>query len=88
MNNIRRQQPDLLVAHGDQYYEHKPTHLTAPSAEFDMLGKFYLWLWSFREITAHVPTICLVDDHDVYHPNLWGVGQGGAARRRVVRAAT
>ena len=25
-----------------------------------------------REITRNTPTICLVDDHDVYHPNLWG----------------
>ncbi len=72
VDNIRRQHPDLLVAHGDQYYEHKPTHPDRTRPELDMLGRYYLWLLSFREVTRSVPTICLVDDHDVYHPNLWG----------------
>jgi alkaline phosphatase D len=37
-----------------------------------MLYRWYLWLWAFRDLTRAVPTVVLVDDHDVYHPNLWG----------------
>ena len=72
VTNIQRQSPDLLVAFGDQYYEDKPTNTDRSQAVLDVLSRYYLWLWSFADITRSTPTICLVDDHDMYHPNLWG----------------
>jgi hypothetical protein len=38
-----------------------------------VLYRRYLWVWAFRDLTREVPTVVLVDDHDVYHPNLWGI---------------
>jgi alkaline phosphatase D len=76
--NLASQQPDLLVAMGDQYYEHRPTREdTSANRTLDMVYRWSLWLWSFRDLTRDRPTIVLVDDHDVYHPNLWG--HSGAA---------
>lgn len=70
--SLQRARPDLLVAFGDQYYENRPTTKDPSPALLDVLSRYYLWLWSFRDITRDTPTICLVDDHDVYHGNLWG----------------
>jgi alkaline phosphatase D len=72
VGNIQQQGPDLLVAFGDQYYEHKPTVVNQGAGILDVLSRYYLWLWSFEQITRNTPTICLVDDHDVYQTNLWG----------------
>lgn len=76
--NLAKQGVDLLVAHGDQYYENRPT-LPDRQANplLDTLGRFYLWMWAFRELTARLPCIVQVDDHDMYQGNLWG--HGGAA---------
>jgi alkaline phosphatase D len=68
----------LLAVLGDQLYENRPTLPTSSSAPtLDYLGKYYLWLWAFRDLTADRPTITLVDDHDVMQGNLWG--HSGAA---------
>jgi alkaline phosphatase D len=72
VDNVRRHSPDIVVAFGDQYYEGRPTRTDRSEAVLDMLSRYYLWLWSFAEITRTTPTICLVDDHDMYQPNLWG----------------
>jgi alkaline phosphatase D len=75
VQRLRRQQPQLLAAVGDQYYEHRPTTKEqGPEPTLDVLYRWYLWLWAFRDLARTVPTIVLVDDHDVYHPNLWGNG--------------
>jgi alkaline phosphatase D len=71
--NISKHRPDLYVAFGDQFYEDRPTvedHDSAPTLDF--LYRYYLWLWSFRELTRSRPTVVLVDDHDVFQGNLWG----------------
>ncbi|HET7474686.1 MAG TPA: alkaline phosphatase D family protein [Dermatophilaceae bacterium] len=82
VRNLGRQRPDLLVAFGDQYYENWPTRRNIGNgAELDVLSRYYLWLWSFGELTRNTPTVCLVDDHDVYHGNLWG-WSGKAAPNR------
>lgn len=74
---IMAQRPDLVVAHGDQYYENSPTVKgTSESLDLDVMGRYLLWVWAFRDLTRSVPTVVLVDDHDVYQPNLWG--EGGA----------
>lgn len=73
VENLGKQTPDLLVALGDQFYEHRPTEIpTGESPTLDFLYKYYLWLWSFRELTRDRPTIVMVDDHDVLQGNLWG----------------
>jgi len=69
---LRRADADMLVALGDQYYEDRPTSQDNAHAELDVLFRYFLWLLAFRELTATMPTICLVDDHDMYHPNIWG----------------
>jgi hypothetical protein len=61
IENLKIQNPDLLFFAGDQTYRH--TEHTAGWLEFGL---------QFREIMRDRPTICIPDDHDVGHPNLWG----------------
>jgi alkaline phosphatase D len=81
--NLTAQRPDLLVFAGDQFYENSPTRNEPddPAPELDYLYKWLLWVWSFRELTRDTPAILLVDDHDVYHGNLWGNGGRAAPER-------
>jgi alkaline phosphatase D len=73
--NLARQRLDMLVVLGDQFYEHRPTTQTKDDSPLlDSLYKFFHWMWSFRGITRDIPTIVLVDDHDLYQGNLWGHG--------------
>jgi len=75
-DNLVNLDPDLLYFSGDQLYENhggfgvirKP----ADPAILNYLRKFYMFGWSFREAMANAPTICLPDDHDVFHGNIWG----------------
>jgi hypothetical protein len=63
INNLKKQDPDLLFFSGDQVYDHT-TH-------------FESWLLfgrQFGEIIKDRPTICIPDDHDVGNSNLWGAG--------------
>jgi len=61
VRNLKLQDPDLLFFGGDQTYRH--TEHTAGWIEFGL---------QFREILRDRPTICIPDDHDVGHGNLWG----------------
>ncbi|MFM9000763.1 MAG: metallophosphoesterase family protein [Opitutia bacterium] len=61
LDNLRRQNPDLLFFAGDQTYRH--TEHTAGWIEFGL---------QFRDVMRDRPTVCIPDDHDVGHPNLWG----------------
>jgi len=61
LDNLKVQNPDLLFFAGDQTYRH--TEHTAGWIEFGL---------QFREIMRDRPTICIPDDHDVGHGNLWG----------------
>lgn len=61
IENLKRQDPDLLYFGGDQTYRH--TEHTAGWIEFGL---------QFREILRGRPTITIPDDHDVGHGNLWG----------------
>jgi alkaline phosphatase D len=73
--NAGRHAVDLLVFAGDQLYEGSPTRRdNSVTPTLDYLYKWSLWLWSFRELTRHTPAVLLVDDHDVYHGNVWGNG--------------
>ncbi|MGE0758476.1 MAG: hypothetical protein AB7F89_25835 [Pirellulaceae bacterium] len=61
--NLRAQDPDLLFFGGDQTYRH--TEHTAGWIEFGL---------QFRDVIRDRPTICIPDDHDVGHGNVWGEG--------------
>lgn len=72
VEHARSTKPHLLVFTGDQVYEdwsrRKPEHI----ARVDYHSRWQLWCWAFRDIVKDTPCICLPDDHDVFHPNLWG----------------
>jgi hypothetical protein len=74
--NLRVLKPDLLLFTGDQIYEanggYGVQRSPLPAARLDYLRKWYLFGWAWGEFTRDIPTVCLPDDHDVYHGNLWG----------------
>ena len=61
IDNLKFQNPDLLFFAGDQTYRH--TEHTAGWIEFGL---------QYRDVIRDRPTICIPDDHDVGHPNVWG----------------
>ncbi|MDG2126323.1 MAG: hypothetical protein P8J87_21655, partial [Verrucomicrobiales bacterium] len=63
VENIKRQDPDLLFLSGDQSYDHR-----AHTAAWLLFGR------QFGEITKDRPTVTIPDDHDVGQGNLWGEG--------------
>jgi hypothetical protein len=77
-NNLIRLKPDLLYFSGDQIYESHGgfgiIRNPADRAILNYLRKFYQFGWAFREAMRNSPTICIPDDHDVFHGNLWGEG--------------
>lgn len=80
---VRVHQPDLLFFSGDQLYESDITGVQRrpdDTAILDYLDKWYRWCWAFGDLARDRPTICIPDDHDVYHGNIWGAG-GRAAQR-------
>ena len=69
--------PDLLFFSGDQIYEGDLTGCQREpldKAILDYLDKWYRWCWAFHDLARDIPCICIPDDHDVYHGNLWGAG--------------
>lgn len=73
---------DLVLFTGDQYYESNAGYgvQKAPlaAANLDYLRKWYQFGWAFRDLYRDVPSVFLVDDHDVFHGNIWG-DEGKAA---------
>lgn len=75
--NLKWHQADLYFFAGDQIYEGNPTRMVQSPVEeaaLDYLYKWYLWCWTFADVVRHRPCICIPDDHDVYHGNIWGDG--------------
>lgn len=74
--NLKHLKPDILFFTGDQIYERSGDYgnqMEPPAAaRLDYLRKWFLFGWSWGQLTKDVPCICLPDDHDVYHGNLWG----------------
>ena len=70
IENLKRQDPDLLFFAGDQTYRH--TEHTAGWIEFGL---------QFRDLIRDRPTVTIPDDHDVGHPNLWGEGGKRSVRK-------
>lgn len=84
--HVGSHRPDLLVFAGDQLYEGSPTRRDpSETPVLDYLYKWYLWVWTFRNLTRTTPAILQTDDHDVYHPNLWGNGGRAAPERDYIR---
>ena len=61
IENLRRQDPDLLFFAGDQSYHH--TQHTFGWLEFGL---------QFRDVLKDRPVITIPDDHDVGQGNIWG----------------
>jgi alkaline phosphatase D len=75
--SVKAQNPDILFFTGDQIYEGRPTppdFSTPENTELDYLYKWYIFLWSTGDLMRNIPTVCILDDHDVYHGNIWGAG--------------
>jgi hypothetical protein len=85
--NLRHLKPDVLFFTGDQIYERSADYgnqMEPPAAaRLDYLRKWFLFGWSWGALTKDIPCVCLPDDHDVYHGNLWG-----CAGRKAERAPT
>lgn len=63
VENLKRQDPDLLFFAGDQSYHH--TQHTYGWLEFGV---------QFREVLKDRPVVTIPDDHDVGQANIWGEG--------------
>ncbi|MEM6346585.1 MAG: alkaline phosphatase D family protein [Bacteroidota bacterium] len=75
--SVAHHKPDMLFFSGDQLYEGRPTWADRRGGEYselDYLYKWYLFLWSFQDLMRDIPSVCIPDDHDVYHGNVWGNG--------------
>ncbi|MEX2213080.1 MAG: alkaline phosphatase D family protein [Phycisphaeraceae bacterium] len=74
--NVVKLDPDMLYFSGDQLYEnHGGYGIIRDPAEpaiLNYLRKFYQFGWSFRDAMRDRPTLCIPDDHDVFHGNIWG----------------
>ncbi len=75
-NNVLALDPDLVYFSGDQLYENHGGYGVIRDEEvpaiLNYLRKFYQFGWSFGEVMRDRPTLCIPDDHDVFHGNLWG----------------
>ena len=74
--------PDVLLWTGDQIYEGvggfgaletRSPELLVPSM-LDYLRKWYVFGWATRDLTREIPSVCMTDDHDMFHGNIWGCG--------------
>jgi hypothetical protein len=80
--NLKKLDPDLLFFSGDQLYEENGHYgierRDVDRAILNYLRKFYMFGWVFGDVMRDRPTLCIPDDHDVFHGNIWGEGGEGA----------
>jgi phosphodiesterase/alkaline phosphatase D-like protein len=73
--------PDVLAFTGDQYYESSGGYgvqrSPIDSAILDLLRKWYLHGWTWRDLMRDRPSVSIPDDHDVYQGNIWGEAGAG-----------
>jgi hypothetical protein len=76
--NVAKANPDVMIFSGDQVYEPNGGYgiIREPTerAILNYLRKWYMFGWAFGDLLRDRPTVCLPDDHDVFHGNLWGEG--------------
>lgn len=69
-------QADLLAFLGDQIYEpnggYGVQYSPLEPSMLDYLRKWYLFGLMYRDLMKNTPSICLLDDHDYFHGNIWG----------------
>ncbi|MBY5958473.1 alkaline phosphatase D family protein [Membranicola marinus] len=92
VRNAGKHDADLALFLGDQFYEPNGgfgIQMEPPEkAALDYLRKWVQFGWAHRDLFRHIPSICLPDDHDVFHGNVWGeegkatIKKGGAAARQ------
>ena len=74
VENVSRHDPDLSLFLGDQFYEGSGGFgiqtTSVEEAALDMLHKWYMFGWSYRDLFRHIPAAFIPDDHDVYHGNV------------------
>ena len=84
VESTARLNPDLLAFTGDQFYESSGGYGIQrdplDAAILDLLRKWYLHGWTWRELMRDRPSVSIPDDHDVYQGNIWG--EGGEPRRK------
>ena len=69
IENIQKQQPDILAYTGNQAYRNLPTTLKSDSSDevyLDYLYKWYLFCWSHGTLTRNTPSIILPGPRDLY----------------------
>ena len=78
LGSLQHFKPDLAAFEGDQIYERVASYgiqrFPLQPAVLDYLRKWFLFGWSFRDLMRTTPTVCMPDDHDVFHGNVWGAG--------------
>lgn len=82
VQHLAHHKPDLLLWTGDQIYEavggFGSIQSREPSSEIaamlDYQRKWFVFGWAVRDLTREIPSVCMTDDHDMYHGNLWGCG--------------
>ena len=78
--SIKYHDPDVLFFSGDQIYEGVGDYgalinrKNVEKSTIDYLRKWYLFGWAYGELLKDRPSVCLTDDHDAYHGNIWGAG--------------
>lgn len=80
--NLARHNPDILLWTGDQVYEpvggYGAIESRAPAliepAMLDFQRKWFIFGWAVGGLTRNIPSVCMTDDHDMFHGNIWGCG--------------
>ena len=81
-NHLAYHKPEILFWTGDQIYEpvggYGVIESRAPDAlepaMLDFLRKWFIFGWATGGLTRNIPSVCMTDDHDMYHGNIWGCG--------------
>jgi hypothetical protein len=80
--NLAYHKPDILFWTGDQIYESVGGYGVIESREpnliesamLDFLRKWFVFGWAVGGLTREIPSVCMTDDHDMFHGNIWGCG--------------
>ena len=80
--HLSHHKPDILFWTGDQIYEpvggygaieSRTPELVVP-AMHDFQRKWFIFGWATRDLLRDIPSVCMTDDHDMFHGNIWGCG--------------
>ncbi len=80
VKSIKYHNPDVLFFLGDQIYEGVGDYGVLINRKdlnrstLNYLRKWYLFGWAYSDLIKDRPTVCLTDDHDMFHGNIWGAG--------------